>query len=77
MKYKIKNTSGSEITNFYAGLFGDWDVGTGGASNKADWDAANNLGYIWRADNNPVTYAELLYCQQQIQITGQLITSRI
>ena len=57
MKYKIKNTSGSEITNFYAGLFGDWDVGTGGASNKADWDAANNLGYIWRADNNPVTYA--------------------
>ncbi|MCB0727512.1 MAG: S8 family serine peptidase [Ignavibacteriae bacterium] len=57
MKYRIRNTSGSEITNFYAGLFGDWDVGTGGASNKADWDASNHLGYVWRADNNPGTYA--------------------
>ncbi|HMR41203.1 MAG TPA: S8 family serine peptidase, partial [Ignavibacteria bacterium] len=57
MKYRIKNTTGSEITNFYAGLFGDWDVGTGGASNKADWDASNHLGYVWRADNNPGTYA--------------------
>lgn len=57
MKYRIKNTTGSEITNFYAGLFGDWDVGTGGASNKADWDASNHLGYVWRNDNNPGTYA--------------------
>ncbi|MEO8664913.1 MAG: S8 family serine peptidase [Ignavibacteria bacterium] len=56
MKYKIKNTTASAIDNFYVGLFSDWDVGASGALNKADWDAANQLGYIWRNDNNPVTY---------------------
>jgi len=56
MKYKIKNTSGNDISNFYAGLFADWDIGASGALNKADWDAANQMGYVWRADNNPGTY---------------------
>jgi serine protease len=56
MKYKIKNTTSSPISNFYAGLFNDWDIGASGASNKADWDAANQMGYIWRIDNNPATY---------------------
>ncbi len=56
MKYKIKNTTASAISNFYAGLFADWDVGASGAFNKADWDAANQMGYIWRTDNNPGTY---------------------
>ena len=57
VKYKFRNTTGSDITNFYAGIFNDWDVGASGALNKADWDAANQMGYIWRADNNPGTYA--------------------
>lgn len=56
MKYVVKNTTASAINNFYAGVFGDWDVGTNGALNKANWDAANQMGYIWRNDNNPVTY---------------------
>lgn len=56
MKYKIKNTSGSAISNFYIGLFADWDVGANGDLNKADYDAANKLGYIWRTDNNPNNY---------------------
>ncbi len=56
VKYKIKNTTSSAIINFYAGFFDDWDIGANGAFNKADWDAANQMGYIWRADNNPVTY---------------------
>ncbi len=56
MKYKIKNTTASTISNFYAGLFGDWDIGASGAVNKASWDAANQLGYVWRVDNNPGTY---------------------
>lgn len=57
MRYRIKNTNATEITNFYAGLFGDWDLGDQGNLNKADYDAANRLGYIWRTDNNPSSYA--------------------
>ena len=56
LKYKIKNTNATEITNFYAGVFNDWDVGVSGANNKANWDAANQLGYVWRTDNTPATY---------------------
>ena len=56
MKYKIKNTTASAISNFYTGLFADWDIGANGDLNKADWDAANQMGYIWRTDNNPGTY---------------------
>ncbi|MBL8006066.1 MAG: S8 family peptidase [Ignavibacteria bacterium] len=57
MKYRIKNTTASPVSNFYAGLFGDWDIGANGDLNKADWDAVNQMGYIWRTDNNPATYA--------------------
>ncbi|MEO6693845.1 MAG: S8/S53 family peptidase [Ignavibacteria bacterium] len=56
MKYKIKNTNASAVNNFYAGLFADWDIGAQGDLNKADWDPANQMGYIWRTDNNPGTY---------------------
>jgi len=57
MKYKIKNTNASAVNNFYAGLFGDWDIGVQGDLNKADWDPVNQMGYIWRTDNTPGTYA--------------------
>jgi len=56
MKYKFKNNTAIPITNFYAGLFADWDIGASGALNRASWDAANQLGYVWRTDNNPGTY---------------------
>ncbi len=56
LKYKIKNTNATAITNFYAGVFNDWDIGVNGANNKANWDAANQLGYVWRTDNTPATY---------------------
>ena len=56
MKYKIKNTSGSVINNFYAGLFADWDIGASGGNNRADWDAVNQMGYVWKTGGNPGTY---------------------
>jgi len=59
MKYRIKNTSGTAISNFYIGLFADWDVGVNGDLNKADYDAVNKLGYIWRTDNTPTNYVGL------------------
>ncbi|HEX2786640.1 MAG TPA: S8/S53 family peptidase [Ignavibacteria bacterium] len=55
-KYKITNTNASAISNFYIGIYSDWDVGTNGDLNKADYDAVNQLGYIWRTDNNPNSY---------------------
>lgn len=55
-KYKFKNTSGSPIANFYAGLYDDWDIGASGGLNKARWDAANQMGYMWRVPGNPGTY---------------------
>lgn len=57
MRYRIKNTNATDVTNFYAGLFGDWDLGSQGDLNKVDYDPSNRLGYIWRTDNNPSTYA--------------------
>ncbi len=57
MRYKIKNTTATEITNFHAGLFGDWDLGDQGNLNRASYDTLNQMGYIWRTDNNPSTYA--------------------
>ena len=56
LKYKIKNTSGADLTNFYIGLFADWDVGANGDLNKADYDPTNKLGYVWRTDNTPNNY---------------------
>lgn len=56
LKYKITNTNATPISNFYIGLYADWDVGTNGDLNKADYDAVNQLGYIWRTDNNPNSY---------------------
>lgn len=56
LKYKITNNNAAAISNFYIGLYADWDVGTNGDLNKADYDAVNNLGYVWRTDNNPTSY---------------------
>lgn len=56
LKYKITNNNAAAISNYYIGLYADWDVGTNGELNKADYDAVNNLGYVWRTDNNPTSY---------------------
>ena len=59
-RYKIKNTSGSAINNFYMGMFDDWDIGVNGASNKADYDPVTKMGYVWRSDNTPTTYVGMV-----------------
>ncbi len=56
VSYGMKNVSGAQIANFYAGLFLDWDVYSASAavnpnsyfdSNKTAFDASRNLGYVW------------------------------
>ncbi|WP_276367592.1 S8 family serine peptidase [Chryseolinea sp. H1M3-3] len=49
LEYKIKNTTSSQLTNFYMGLFADWDIQSGGASDKAAWDNGTRLGYVFPA----------------------------
>lgn len=56
LKYKIKNTTAGDISNFYAGLYSDWQIGSLGNYNKSDWDAANQMGYMWKVGGNPATY---------------------
>ncbi|CAN5635686.1 hypothetical protein BH10BAC5_BH10BAC5_01050 [soil metagenome] len=56
MKYRVKNTTAAPITNFYLGIYEDWDIGINGASNRANYDAVNKIGYVFRTDNIPVTY---------------------
>lgn len=44
MEYKLKNPTASTITNYYMGLFADWDIAAGdGANWNADWD----MGYVF------------------------------
>jgi serine protease len=44
--YTLRNPSAQPLSNLYAGLYADWDIG-GAITNKADWDAARRLGYAY------------------------------
>lgn len=53
LHYKFINTTSTQITNFYAGLFFDWDLITGSGDNDvARWDNVNKFGYVY---NQPGT----------------------
>jgi subtilisin family serine protease/PKD repeat protein len=52
LEYKVKNTSTNPLIDFYFGLFADWDVSTGGATDKASWDADTKLGYVHAAQSS-------------------------
>ncbi len=56
LKYDIHNLNSIPITNFYAGLFFDWDIGLNGANNIASFDPNYNLGYAYNATRLPRTY---------------------
>ncbi len=44
--YLVKNTTTSNLSNLYVGLFADWDIAEA-QRNRAKWDEANRLGYIY------------------------------
>ncbi len=50
VRYTIKNTGGSALSNFYAGIFADWDVLPNYANNKATVDMSRRLGYAYSTD---------------------------
>ena len=53
LHYKFINTSTTQLTNFHAGLFFDWDlIATTGLDDIARWDNVNKFGYVF---NQPQT----------------------
>lgn len=49
IEYKVKNTTPDPITDFYFGIFADWDIVSGGAGDRASWDEDTRLGYVFPA----------------------------
>jgi hypothetical protein len=47
LEYKIKNTTMNPVTDFYFGIFADWDIASAGAGDRADWVSETNLGYVY------------------------------
>jgi serine protease len=57
LKYTFTNTKGVNLSNFFAGLFIDWDMVEGDGTNDiADYDDANNFGYVYHIGGAPSTY---------------------
>ncbi|QHT69893.1 S8 family serine peptidase [Rhodocytophaga rosea] len=53
VEYKIKNVGNDAITDLYAGMFADWDIGDK-SGNVVQWDAANQLGYVYNKNSGNV-----------------------
>jgi serine protease len=57
VKYVIRNTGASTISNVYTGIFSDWDIDAATyGSNKGDVDNTNRMGYCYYSGANG-TYA--------------------
>ncbi len=46
VQYTLINPGAGPLTNLFAGLYTDWDIGIG-YDNKADWDDTRALGYAY------------------------------
>ncbi|MBL0741493.1 S8 family serine peptidase [Chryseolinea lacunae] len=49
VEYKIKNTTDTPMSDFYMGLYADWDIDGQGAGDRASWNAPTQLGYVYPA----------------------------
>ncbi len=47
LRYDIDNISGADFSNFYAGLFLDWDIQPNYATNQTSFDPLRDLGFAW------------------------------
>jgi len=56
LEYHIHNLNTTPDSNFFAGLFFDWDVGANGSNNVADFERAISLGYAYNQTRTPRTY---------------------
>ena len=54
IEYNIINRNFNNVNNVYVGFYADWDIGLS-YKNKADYNATENLSYIWPSQGG--TYA--------------------
>ncbi len=59
LKYNFTNTTANTISNFYAGIFMDWDL-LGGANDNAAYDRTNNFGYVYNSGYSTMVASALL-----------------
>lgn len=57
LEYKIKNPQATPLTNFYYGIFADWDISSGGQQDAAGWNAQTQTGYTYAKQNTALPYA--------------------
>jgi len=55
LDYTMINKGAGAFSNFYTGLFFDWDL-TDGSDDVAAYDSLNNLGYVYHSGGNPDSY---------------------
>ncbi len=56
LRYSLKNTTSSVISNLHAGLFFDWDIIDGsGEGDITQWDETGKLGYVRNTTSGPPT----------------------
>ncbi|UII29813.1 S8 family serine peptidase [Fulvivirga ulvae] len=63
LEYRITNTGTSPLSDLHTAIFADWNLNSKDF-NKADWDAAHNLGYV-RDPASDTLYAGLALLSNQ------------
>ncbi|GAB4336149.1 MAG: hypothetical protein OHK0038_14310 [Flammeovirgaceae bacterium] len=58
-EYVITNKGTSTLNNYFAGLYADWDISENGAKDRADWDAEQDLGYVYNFGDGSTLFAGL------------------
>jgi serine protease len=57
VEYFISNTGSGDISNLFAGIYADWDIGAV-VDNKAEYDAARKMGYAYNT-GTPTYYTAI------------------
>ena len=60
MEYTIKNHGTSTLSNLYAGLFMDFDMGADGTKDRISYDPVNKMGYTYSMEGGIYTAIQLL-----------------
>ncbi|MBT1687230.1 S8 family serine peptidase [Dawidia soli] len=57
VEYTLANAQATPLTDFYIGLFADWDVSQGGGQDAAGWDADTRVGYVYPKASSALPHA--------------------
>ncbi|MBL0341989.1 MAG: S8 family serine peptidase [Bacteroidetes bacterium] len=58
VEYNITNTGAALLTDLFAGIYSDWDIGNV-VDNRAEYDAGLKMGYAFNTSSTPVIYAAI------------------